>query len=209
MPKIVDKEEKARAISNAALKVFRELGYPRTRMVDIANEAGIGKGTLYEYFKNKAAIIRFAFEQYFSTFKTGALQAMMKKSRPSDKLLALVDFSLSHVAEWEDHCAVYVDYFGAARTDEKDWFSLAGINDEMKRILKDLIEEGQAAGEMDTRFNPVACAELLLSMFDGIIFHQIFVGWGSGRESIQNEAIRLITQGLLLTSSKHGKKYYR
>jgi hypothetical protein len=134
---------------------------------------------------------------------------MMKKSRPSDKLLALVDFSLSHVAEWEDHCAVYVDYFGAARTDEKDWFSLAGINDEMKRILKDLIEKGQAAGEMDTRFNPVACAELLLSMFDGIIFHQIFVGWGSGRESIQNEAIRLITQGLLLTSSKHGKKYYR
>ncbi len=208
MPKIVDKEEKARAISNAALKVFRKLGYPRTRMVDIANEAGIGKGTLYEYFKNKADIIRFAFEQYFSTFKTSALQAMMKKSRPSDKLLALVDFSLSHVAEWEDHCAVYVDYFGAARTDEKDWFSLAGINDEMKRILKDLIEEGQAAGEMDTRFNPVACAELLLSMFDGIIFHQIFVGWGSGRESIQNEAIRLITQGLLLTSFiKHGKKY--
>lgn len=197
MPKIVDKKEKARAISEAALKVFRKLGYPRTRMVDIANEAGIGKGTLYEYFKNKADIIRFAFEQYFSTFKTGAFQAMMKKSRPSEKLLALVDFSLSHAAEWEDHCAVYVDYFGAARTDEKDWFSLAGINDEMKRILKELIQEGQAAGEMDTQFNPVACAELLLSMFDGIIFHQIFVGWGSGRESIQKEAIRLITQGLL------------
>ena len=198
MPKIVDKKEKARAISGAALRVFRKLGYPRTRMVDIAHEAGIGKGTLYEYFKNKAYIIRFLFEQYFSTFKTGALQAMVNQSRPSDKLLALVDFSLSHVSEWEDHCAVYVDYFGAARTDENDWFSLAGINEEMKRILKDLIEEGQVAGEMDTRFNPVAFAELLLSMFDGIIFHRIFVGWDSGRESVQREAIRLITQGLLV-----------
>jgi len=64
---------------------------------------------------------------------------MIKESRSADKLLALVDFSLSHVTEWEDHCAVYVDYFGAARTDEKDWFSLAVINDEMKRILKELI----------------------------------------------------------------------
>ena len=91
-----------------------------------------------------------------------------------------------------------MDYFGTARTNEKDWFSLAGINEEMKRILKDLIEEGQTAGEIDSELNPVACAELLLAMFDGIIFHRIFVGYGSDRESIRDVSIQFIKRGLLL-----------
>jgi TetR/AcrR family fatty acid metabolism transcriptional regulator len=50
MPKIVDKKKKAEAISDAALKVFRERGYNKARMADIARMAGMGKGTLYEYF---------------------------------------------------------------------------------------------------------------------------------------------------------------
>ena len=73
MPKIVDKKKKANAISDAALKVFRELGYNQTRMVDIAQMAGMGKGTLYEYFKDKAAILQFSFDQYFSVFSKGSL----------------------------------------------------------------------------------------------------------------------------------------
>ena len=48
MPKIVDKKKKVEAISDAALKVFRKHGYNKTRMVDIAQMAGMGKGTLYE-----------------------------------------------------------------------------------------------------------------------------------------------------------------
>ena len=206
MPKIVDKNEKMKRISDAALRVFRKLGYPRSRMVDIAAEAGIGKGTIYEYFNNKADILRFAFEQYFRIFSDGAIQTIMKENRPVDKLLALVDFSLRHAADWEDHCAVYVDYFGAARTDEEDRFSLVGMNEEMKRILRALIEEGQDAGEIDTEFNPMTGAELLLSMFDGVIFHRIFVGWGSDIDSVRKAAIRLITRGLLLGQSMDGSK---
>ena len=82
MPKIVDKKKKAEAISDAALKVFREHGYNKTRMVDIAQMAGMGKGTLYEYFKDKADILRFAFDLYFSVFSEGILEAMMEKAKP-------------------------------------------------------------------------------------------------------------------------------
>jgi TetR/AcrR family fatty acid metabolism transcriptional regulator len=206
MPKIVDKKEKAKSISDAALKVFRELGYPHTRMVDIAKAAGIGKGTVYEYFKNKADILRFAFEQYFNTFNEDALQTMMKKINPADRMIALVDFALRHVDEWEDHCAVYVDYFGVARTGEREWFSLAGINDQMKHLLKDLIKEGQATGEMDTHSNPEVVAELLLALFDGIIFHRIFVGQDSDQDLMHNSAIRFITRGLLEDQNKHNRK---
>ena len=196
MPKIVDKKEKARAISAAALKVFRELGYPGTRMADIAQRAGIGKGTLYEYFKDKADILRFAFDEYFTIFANGIIEAIKDKASPSDKLLSLIDFSLHRASEWEDHCAVYVDYYGAARTDGKGRFSLSAMYGHMRHILLDLIRDGQAAGEIDTSFQPAALAEVLLSVFDGIILHRIFEGRETDPGPLEVATIKLVKKGL-------------
>jgi AcrR family transcriptional regulator len=197
MPKIVDKKEKAEIIAVAALKTFRERGYNKTRMVDIAQMAGMGKGTLYEYFKDKADILRFAFDQYFSVFSQGILEAMAEKTTPSDKILALIDFALRHAAEWEDHCAIYVDYFGAARIEERKRFSLSDIYTEMKNILENLIKEAQSAGEIDEQFDPSAVAELLISIYDGIVLHKIFDGQRVAMDLIRQTAMTLITQGVL------------
>jgi len=197
MPKIVDKKEKAEIIAVAALKTFRECGYSKTRMVDIAQMAGMGKGTLYEYFKDKADILRFAFDQYFSVFSQGILEAMGEKTKPSDKILALIDFALRHAAEWEDHCAIYVDYFGAARIEERKRFSLSDIYTEMKNILENLIKEAQSAGEIDEQFDPSAVAVLLISIYDGIVLHKIFDGQRVAMDLIRQTAMTLITQGVL------------
>ena len=202
MPKIVDKKKKAAAISDAALKAFREHGYNKTRMKDIAQMAGMGKGTLYEYFKDKADILRFAFDQYFSVFSEGILEAMKEKSKPSEKILSLIDFALQHAAEWENHCAIYVDYFGAARTEEQKQFSLSSMYVEMKDILESLIKEAQSAGEINEQYNPGALAELLLSIYDGIILHKIFAGQGVNMDLMRKTSISLMTQGLLIGKSK-------
>ena len=202
MPKIVDKKKKAEAISDAALKVFREHGYNKTRMADIAQMAGMGKGTLYEYFKDKGDILRFAFDQYFSVFSEGVLKAMKEKTKPSEKILSLIEFALRHAAEWEDHCAIYVDYFGAARTEGQKRFSLSGIYAEMKDILENLIKEAQSANEIDEKFDPGAVAELLLSIYDGIILHEIFVGQRVNMALTRKTAMALITRGLIIGKSK-------
>ena len=202
MPKIVDKKKKAEAISDAALKVFREHGYNKTRMVDIAQRAGVGKGTLYEYFKDKADILRFAFDQYFSVFSEGIIEAMKAKIKPSEKILSLIDFALQHAAEWENHCAIYVDYFGAARTEEQKRFSLSDIYAEMKDILENLIKEAQSAGEIAEPFDPGAVAELLLSIYDGIILHKIFAGQEINMDVIRKTTMTLITQGLFFGNSR-------
>ena len=202
MPKIVDKKKKAEAISDAALKVFRKHGYYKTRMADIAQMAGMGKGTLYEYFKDKGDILRFAFDQYFSVFSEGVLKAMKEKTKPSEKILSLIDFALRHAAEWEDHCAIYVDYFGAARTEERKRFSLSGIYAEMKDILENLIKEAQSANEIDEKFDPGAVAELLLSIYDGLILHEMFVGQRIDIDLARKTAMSLITQGLIIGKSK-------
>ena len=206
MPKIVDKTDKRKMIADAALKVFRKRGYPKTRMLDIAQAAGIGKGTVYEYFKDKADILRFAFDQYFNIFAQGVLWAIKDQQKPSEKLLSLVDFALQHAAEWEDHCAIYVDYFGAARTDRGSIFSLSAMYEQMKGILINLIREGQVSGEIDDDFDPVVVSELLVSIFDGIILHRVFEGQGIDRKSLRKDTLKFIKNGLLIRSAVNNKK---
>ncbi len=48
-PKIIDKGKKSIEIARAALGLFSRNGYTSTSVRQIAKEAGMGKGTLYEY----------------------------------------------------------------------------------------------------------------------------------------------------------------
>ena len=51
-------EARPEEILCAALEVFGELGFARTRLEDVARRAGVSKGTLYLYFENKEALFR-------------------------------------------------------------------------------------------------------------------------------------------------------
>ncbi len=58
-------------ILDAAAKVFAEKGFHPTTIKDIAREAGIADGTIYNYFENKPALLLGIFEQ----MKAAVLQA--------------------------------------------------------------------------------------------------------------------------------------
>ena len=49
-------EEKRLAILKAAFAVVTEKGYFETKVDDVAHRAGVAKGTVYLYFKDKPAI---------------------------------------------------------------------------------------------------------------------------------------------------------
>jgi AcrR family transcriptional regulator len=56
-PRSVDREEKRREIAAAAMTVFAEHGFEASSMREVAQMAGIGKGTIYEYFRSKEELI--------------------------------------------------------------------------------------------------------------------------------------------------------
>ena len=68
MPIVVDKEKKKREIIDAAIRVFSRQGYRRTKINDIAGEAGVGKGTVYEYFKSKEDLFLHMSEHLFELY---------------------------------------------------------------------------------------------------------------------------------------------
>jgi AcrR family transcriptional regulator len=55
--KIIDKEQKRYDIARAAMEVFCERGFESASMSRVAGKAGVGKGTIYEYFPSKDELI--------------------------------------------------------------------------------------------------------------------------------------------------------
>ena len=51
------REEKAKKILNAAIKIFAEDGYQQAKISRIAQEAGVAHGSVYTYFKNKEDLL--------------------------------------------------------------------------------------------------------------------------------------------------------
>lgn len=84
------KKNKTRAaILNAALNLFTRQGYDNTSISQLAQAAGIGKGTIYGYFQTKSEIfLAFCEDQLALVY-----QELAEKSRPDtpliDKLLTL------------------------------------------------------------------------------------------------------------------------
>jgi len=54
----VRKPERQEQILNAAFKVFAAHGYEAARLDDVAEQAGIAKGTIYLYFRDKEQLFR-------------------------------------------------------------------------------------------------------------------------------------------------------
>ena len=63
------REERREQIIKAAMTVFGKTGYHRSKMGEIAQEAEIGKSTVYEYFDSKKDLfeemIRFIAKDYY------------------------------------------------------------------------------------------------------------------------------------------------
>lgn len=202
MPKRIDREAKRDEIGKAAMQVFRDRGYYRTKMADIAKAAGIGKGTVYEYFRDKSHILQVEFDRYFEAFRKGAEEVLGRVDTPGERLIAMVDFALSHVEEWRAHCPVYMDYFSVARTDTKEEaVSLEEIYGEMRGLLTALIKEGQACGEIRPEFDPEPTADLLLSLYDGVVLSAIFVRQQGSASRMRAEAMRIIRKGMVAKDS--------
>jgi AcrR family transcriptional regulator len=65
-------------ILDAATRIFHEQGYARATTNDIADEAGVSVGSLYQYFPNKDALLVALTQRHIETTTTGLSELLSK-----------------------------------------------------------------------------------------------------------------------------------
>lgn len=88
-------EERKSAIIHAALEAFTKKGFAATRMEDIAKAAGIAKGTLYLYFKDKESL----FEEVLKFHILPIIATLDLSPLKSNSLRVLMENFLFHIIE--------------------------------------------------------------------------------------------------------------
>lgn len=91
-----------RAIFEAAIKVFSIDGYDGATMDDMAQEAGVAKGTLYYHFKSKEEIFRYIITEGVELIKEQINEVSKKQKDSLSKLKALCKLQLNIVYEKKD-----------------------------------------------------------------------------------------------------------
>ncbi|MBI5304419.1 MAG: TetR/AcrR family transcriptional regulator [Chloroflexi bacterium] len=83
-------EERKAQILAAAVKVFSAKGFERARIADIARQAGVAEGSIYNYFKNKGDLLvsipRHAIEPAVTTVRAQAAPQLDTDASPEQIL---------------------------------------------------------------------------------------------------------------------------
>ncbi|WP_165445413.1 TetR/AcrR family transcriptional regulator [Bacilliculturomica massiliensis] len=86
------RSEKRERILEAAFHLFMTKGLSDTKMIDIAVEAGVGKGTIYEYFSSKDELFEILFERKVISLYKGLEDVLRTQTTAKGKLTAYLSF---------------------------------------------------------------------------------------------------------------------
>ena len=96
---MMDKKEKENRLMEKALKLFTEKGVNNTSIQDIADEAGVGKGTFYLYFKDKYDIRDKVIANCSNKLFADALSALNKSyiKNFEDQIIFVINYILDEL----------------------------------------------------------------------------------------------------------------
>jgi AcrR family transcriptional regulator len=134
------------AILDAAERLFLRVGYHDAKMADLAAEAGVAVGTLYNYFASKdevfGSLAARSREELFVV-----LERCLDEKNPLDRLRALVEQSFAYA---EDHGALLAIYMQLGAVSELQIRSAGGESaeqgfDKFLVLVESLFRDGVKA----------------------------------------------------------------
>jgi AcrR family transcriptional regulator len=194
MPKIVDeqmREAMRNRIIQEAASEFARLGFDQANINTIAEQAGIGKGTIYLYFENKRELFLGMLRAIAQSQLTTIRAALAGEGTVQQRIERLFR-AFAHLAE--EHSDSFNVYMSA----------LYGVNrafkDEATKLLRDylavislVLEEGKARGELQYE-DAEATALLVLSITESYVLTARVLGQS---EAMMASQASTVAQSLL------------
>jgi AcrR family transcriptional regulator len=172
--------ERPGALLEAALDAFARHGFHATRLETVAEAAGVSKGTVYTYFKNKEDLLRKALEHRLE-LGSALSEAELGKFRGSaEEKLRLYLNRLWDKVLTEDWGRMHKLLHGEIAEEAPELFRFwirNGLLRGWKRVA-DVIAQGQASGEFRKDADAEGSARVLVSGLVNQAFLQVHLGVG-------------------------------
>jgi TetR/AcrR family fatty acid metabolism transcriptional regulator len=195
--------DKRERLLEAAAAVLAERGFVNARVADIAKRAGVGKGTVYEYFSSKDEVLLASFASLNESVAEQAEDLLARQAPAPESLLRLLDLAARIVIEHVELQAVALDCWAASRGNalEEQFRSVClDAYRRFRRIFVDLVRSGQTRGEFRPEVDPEATAVFLVGALDGMSIQYFFDRSFDPRQLLKTTGQALL-RGLAPTTS--------
>ena len=160
------KEETRRRIFETAISLFRERGYEATTVDDITERADVGRGTFFNYFPRKEAVLAYLSEERVALAEENAAALLGDGAPAREKLLEIYAFA----------AAAYVEDRELSRYVFNEWMQRAFAPTEeagmrWHKLLVTVISQGQAAGEIRADVSQELVESLLSAVYMTTLYY--------------------------------------
>ncbi len=190
---------KKQLIIEAAIKVFARDGLEKGKIADIAKEAGIGKGTVYEYFRSKDDIFKVIEESVFSDFNLVFKELNSSTLSSTEKLSTLMETGMDMFMEMGDILLIIMELWaqaGRGHVHGSDPSLFVEYYDDFRKGVESILSEGILFGEFRD-MNKEGVATLLLAFMDGLVWQFVILNDKKKFKKVKSEAIESFMRGIL------------
>lgn len=162
-------------IIRAGLKVFTRKGYFKATVDDIAKEAGIAKGTVYLYFKDKPSLYVRTIDEHFN----GAIRFLQDIQKEpisnTNKLKRITDEWLDYMVKYKSSFPMFtMENINLSRKMMKAIKSMVPVHlNDMVQLVAGIIEDGIQHKEF-RKVNPQIAALHFLNTIRTTFFANVF-----------------------------------
>lgn len=193
-PERRDAAENRALLLQTAARLFAERGVANVNMAEIAQAAGVGKGTLYRRFSNKAELCLALMDRQMLEFQERMLAHMRRMSAAGEPLLAQLDRFLDALVHFTDaHIPLLCEV-------QREGL-LVGNNDPQRphfwqhMTISGLLQGAIAAGELPVNLDVVYLSDAILGTLRADLFQFQRQGRGFSAERI-SQGLRALVSGL-------------
>ncbi len=161
----IKKIDKKEAILEAALNLFASKGYYTTSMSDVAKEAGVAKGSLYNYFFSKENLLE-AILLSILDVSNDLEKELVQTQSPNEFLQQIIEGQFELVCSNRDHWRFM---YALSLQPGVFEFSIELLQQRIKENMKEVVSQFEKKGSAD----PEIDARLFIGTLDGLLLQVI------------------------------------
>jgi len=191
--------DKRTQIINAAIEVFAKQGLDKGKIADIAKVAGIGKGTVYEYFKSKDEIFK-AIEEMFVCQSVDQIKLVANSGNsPRENIEQIINYSINIHSEMGDAALIIAELWAQHGRGQLHGHNETIYSDmylDFHQTVVNVLNEGVKTGDF-RKMNVEGVSALLLAFIDGAIWQSVIFKDDRKFQNRINEAGKSYLNGIL------------
>ena len=165
-------------IIHESIKLFLSNGYQGTSVKEITEAAGIGRGTLYWYFKSKDEILVSIFQKWEKESVQGLVNAV--NERKGDfvaKYKAFHKYATEFARDQRELAIVFNTLLNEiVGTDSVPATVVRGVYERYWRFLERMLKDGKKDGSVRRDVDPALYAHVIIAAHTGMLVEWFVIG---------------------------------